>query len=77
MSILNIRFKTANPAIILEANSIPKPSSGYCWSPLVGIADPSYSVLIRPNASGGLEHHSVGLTSQVYSGLFSYPVAES
>ena len=27
--------------------------------------------------SGGLEHHVVGLTNQVYSGLFSYPVAES
>lgn len=77
MSILNIRFKTANQAIILEANSIPKPSSDYCWSPLVGVTDPSYSVLIHPNASGGLEHHSVGLTSQLYSGLFSYPVAES
>lgn len=77
MSILNIRFKTANQAIILEANSIPKPSSNYCWSPLVGVTDPSYSVLIHPNASGGLEHHSVGLTSQLYSGLFSYPVAES
>lgn len=77
MSILNIRFKTANQAIILEANSIPKPSSDYCWSPLVGVTDPSYSVLIHSNASGGLEHHSVGLTSQLYSGLFSYPVAES
>lgn len=77
MSILNIGFKTANKAIILGANSIPKPSSNYCWSPLVGVTDPSYSVLIHPNVSGGLEHHSVGLTSQLYSGLFSYPVAES
>ena len=77
MSILNIGFKTANQAIILEANSIPKPSSDYCWCPLVCVADPSYSVLIHPNLSGGLEHHVVGLTSQVYSGLFSYPVAES
>ena len=77
MSILNIGFKTANQAIILGANSIPKPSSDYCWSPLVGVTDPSYSVLIHPNVSGGLEHHSVGLTSQIYSGLFSYPVAES
>lgn len=77
MSILNIGFKTANQAIILGANSIPKPSSDYCWCPLVCVADPSYSVLIHPNVSGGLEHHSVGLTSQIYSGLFSYPVAES
>lgn len=77
MSILNIGFKTANQAIILGANLIPKPSSDYCWSPLVCVADPSYSVLIHPNLSGGLEHHVVGLTSQVYSGLFSYPVAES
>lgn len=77
MSILNIRFKTANQAIILGANSVPKPSSDYCWCPLVGVTDPSYSVLIHPNLSGGLEHHVVGLTSQVYSGLFSYPVAES
>lgn len=77
MSILNIGFKTANQAIILGANSIPKPSSDYCWCPLVCVADPSYSVLIHPNLSGGLEHHIVGLTSQVYSGLFSYPVAES
>lgn len=77
MSILNIGFKTANQAIILGANSIPKPSSDYCWSPLVCVADPSYSVLIHPNLSGGLEHHVVGLTNQVYSGLFSYPVAES
>lgn len=77
MSILNIGFKTANQAIILGANSIPKPSSDYCWCPLVCVADPSYSVLIHPNLSGGLEHHVVGLTSQVYSGLFSYPVAES
>ena len=29
------------------------------------------------NLSGGLEHNVVGLTNQVYSGLFSYPVAES
>ena len=77
MSILNIGFKTANQAIILGANSVPKPSSDYCWSPLVCVADPSYSVLIHPNLSGGLEHHVVGLISQVYSGLFSYPVAES
>ena len=77
MSILNIGFKTAAQAIILGANSIPKPSSDYCWSPLVGVTDPSYSVLIHPNVTGGLEHHSVGLTSQIYSGLFSYPVAES
>lgn len=77
MSILNIGFKTANQAIILGANSIPKPSSDYCWCPLVCVADPSYGVLIHPNLSGGLEHHVVGLTSQVYSGLFSYPVAES
>lgn len=77
MSILNIGFKTANQAIILGANSIPKPSSDYCWCPLVCVADPSYSVLIHPNLSGGLEHHVIGLTSQVYSGLFSYPVAES
>lgn len=77
MSILNIGFKTANQAIILGANSIPKPSSDYCWCPLVCVADPSYSVLIHPNLSGGLEHHVVGLTSQVYSGLFNYPVAES
>lgn len=77
MSILNIGFKTANQAIILGANSIPKPSSDYCWSPLVGVADPSHSVLIHPNLSGGLEHHVVGSTSLVYSGLFSYPVAES
>lgn len=77
MSILNIGFKTANQAIILGANSIPKPSSDYCWCPLVCVADPSYSVLIHPNLSGGLEHHVVGLISQVYSGLFSYPVAES
>lgn len=77
MSILNIGFKTANQAIILGANSIPKPSSDYCWCPLVCVADPSYSVLIHPNVSGGLEHHSVELTSQIYSGLFSYPVAES
>lgn len=77
MSILNIGFKTAAQAIILGADSIPKPSSDYCWSPLVGVTDPSYSVLIHPNVSGGLEHHSVGLTSQIYSGLFSYPVAES
>lgn len=77
MSILNIGFKTANQAIILGANSIPKPSSDYCWSPLVCVADPSYSVLIHPNLSGGLEHHVVGLINQVYSGLFSYPVAES
>lgn len=77
MSILNIGFKTANQAIILGANSIPKPSSDYCWCPLVCVADPSYSVLIHPNLSGGLEHHVVGLTNQVYSGLFSYPVAES
>ena len=77
MSILNIGFKTANQAIILGANSIPKPSSDYCWCPLVCVADPSYSVLIHPNLSGGLEHHVVGSTSLVYSGLFSYPVAES
>ena len=77
MSILNIGFKTANQAIILGANSIPKPSSDYCWCPLVCVADPSYGVLIHPNLSCGLEHHVVGLTSQVYSGLFSYPVAES
>lgn len=77
MSILNIGFKTANQAIILGANSIPKPSSDYCWCPLVCVVNPSYSVLIHPNLSGGLEHHIVGLTSQVYSGLFSYPVAES
>lgn len=77
MSILNIGFKTATQAIILGANSIPKPSCDYCWSPLVGVTDPSYSVLIHPNLSGGLEHHVVGLISQVYSGLFSYPVAES
>ena len=37
----------------------------------------TYSVLIHPNLSGGLEHNVVGLTNQVYSGLFSYPVAES
>ena len=77
MSILNIGFKTATQAIILGAGSVPKPSSDYCWSPLVGVADPSHSVLIHPNLSGGLEHHVVGSTSQVYSGLFSYPVAES
>lgn len=77
MSILNIGFKTATQAIILGANSVPKPSSDYCWCPLVGVADPSYSVLIHPNLSGGLEHHVVGSTSLVYSGLFSYPVAES
>lgn len=77
MSILNISFKTTNQAIILGASSIPKPSSDYCWSPLIGVADPSYSVLVHPNLSGGLEHHAVGLTNQVYSGLFSYPVAES
>ena len=77
MSILNIGFKTATQAIILGTNSVPKPSSDYCWCPLVCVADPSYSVLIHPNLSGGLEHHVVGLTSQVYSGLFSYPVAES
>lgn len=77
MSILNIGFKTATQAIILGANSVPKPSSDYCWSPLVGVADPSHSVLIHPNLSGGLEHHVVGSTSLVYSGLFSYPVAES
>lgn len=77
MSILNIGFKTATQAIILGANSVPKPSSDYCWCPLVCVADPSYSVLIHPNLSGGLEHHVVGLTSQVYSGLFSYPIAES
>lgn len=77
MSILNIGFKTATQAIILGANSVPKPSSDYCWCPLVCVTDPSYSVLIHPNLSGGLEHHVVGLTSQVYSGLFSYPVAES
>lgn len=77
MSILNIGFKTADQTIILGANSIPKPSSDYCWSPLVCVADPSYSVLIHPNLSGGLEHHVVGLTNQVYSGLFSYPVSES
>ena len=77
MSILNIGFKTANQAIILGDNSIPKPSSDYCLCPLVCVADPSYSVLIHPNLSGGLEHHVVGLTNQVYSGLFSYPVAES
>lgn len=77
MSILNIGFKTANQAIILGANLVPKPSSDYCWCPLVCVADPSYSVLIHPNLSGGLEHHVVGLTNQVYSGLFSYPVAES
>ena len=77
MSILNIGFKTATQAIILGANSVPKPSSDYCWCPLVCVADPSYSVLIHPNLSGELEHHVVGLTSQVYSGLFSYPVAES
>lgn len=77
MSILNIGFKTATQAIILRAGSVPKPSSDYCWCPLVCVADPSYSVLIHPNLSGGLEHHVVGLTSQVYSGLFNYPVAES
>lgn len=77
MSILNIGFKTATQAIILGAGSVPKPSSDYCWSPLVGVADPSHSVLIHPNLSGGLEHHVVGSTSQVYSGLFSYPVSES
>ena len=77
MSILNIGFKTATQAIILGANSVPKPSSDYCWSPLVGVADPSHSVLIHPNLSGGLEHHVVESASQVYSGLFSYPVAES
>ena len=77
MSILNIGFKTATQAIILGAGSVPKPSSDYCWSPLVGVADPSHSVLIHPNLSGGLEHHVVGSTSLVYSGLFSYPVAES
>ena len=79
MSILNIGFKTttASEAIILGAGSVPKPSSDYCWYPLVGIADPSYSVLVHPNVSGGLEHHVVGLISQVYSGSFSYPVAES
>lgn len=77
MSILNIGFKTETQAIILGAGSVPKPSSDYCWSPLVGVADPSHSVLIHPNVSGGLEHHVVGSTSLVYSGLFSYPVAES
>lgn len=77
MSILNIGFKTETQAIILGAGSVPKPSSDYCWSPLVGVADPSHSVLIHPNLSGGLEHHVVGSTSLVYSGLFSYPVAES
>ena len=77
MSILNIGFKTATQTIILGANSVPKPSSDYCWSPLVGVADPSYNVLVHPNLSGGLEHHVVGSTSLVYSGLFSYPVAES
>ena len=77
MSILNIGFKTASQAIILGDNSIPKPSSDYCLCPLVCVADPSYSVLIHPNLSGGLEHNVVGLTNQVYSGLFSYPVAES
>ena len=79
MSILNIGFKTttASEVIILGANSVPKPSSDYCWYPLVGISDPSYSVLVHPNVSGGLEHHVVGLISQVYSGSFSYPVAES
>ena len=77
MSILNIGFKTVTQAIILGAGSVPKPSSDYCWSPLVGVADPSHSVLIHPNLSGGLEHHVVGSTSLVYSGLFSYPVAES
>ena len=77
MSILNIGFKTATQAIILGAGSVPKPSFDYCWSPLVGVVDPSHSVLIHPNLSGGLEHHVVGSTSQVYSGLFSYPVAES
>lgn len=77
MSILNIGFKTATQAIILGAGSVPKPSSDYCWSPLVGVAVPSHSVLIHPNLSGGLEHHVVGSTSLVYSGLFSYPVAES
>ena len=55
MSILNIGFKTttASEVIILGANSVPKPSSDYCWYPLVGIADPSYSVLVHPNVSGG------------------------
>ena len=77
MSILNIGCKSENQAIILGAGSIPKPSSDYCWSPLVGVADPSYSILVHPNLSGGLEHHVVGLKNQVYSGLFSYPVAES
>lgn len=77
MSILNIGFKTETQAIILGAGSVPKPSSDYCWSPLVGVADPSHSVLVHPNLSGGLEHHVVGSTSLVYSGLFNYPVAES
>lgn len=77
MSVLNIGCKSENQAIILGAGSIPKPSSDYCWSSLVGVSDPSYSILVHPNLSGGLEHHVVGLTSQVYSGLFSYPVAES
>lgn len=77
MSVLNIGCKSANQTIILGDGSIPKPSSDYCWSPLIGVTDPSYSILVHPNVNGGLEHHAVGLTSQVYSGLFSYPVAES
>lgn len=77
MSVLNIGCKSANQTIILGDGSIPKPSSDYCWSPLIGVTDPSYSILVHPNVNGGLEHYTVGLTSQVYSGLFSYPVAES
>lgn len=77
MSILNIGFKTETQAIILGANSVPKSSSDYCWCPLVGVADPSYSVLVHPTIYGGLEHHVVRSTSLVYSGLFSYPVAET
>ena len=78
MTITNLKIKNTDSILkMLPDNTIPKCAIRERWYVMTDTTDATNNILISVRQDGSMGHYKVGNVDKVYSGSFSYPVAES
>ena len=78
MTITNLKIKNTDQILkMFPDNTIPKCAIRERWYVLTDTTDATNNILVSIRQDGSMGHYKLGNIDKVYSGSFSYPVAES
>ena len=78
MTITNLKLKNTDQILkMFPDNTIPKCAIRERWYVLTDTTDATNNMLVNIRQDGSMGHYKLGNIDKVYSGSFSYPVAES